>query len=224
MEEYLLITPEDIYTNKEIHAYIEAGNHSLGAMGFTEHGFAHAKRSSNYARDILVSLGYPERTCQLAAIAGYMHDIGNVINRADHAHSGALMAFTILHKLNMPPDEIALICSAIGHHDEKTAFPVNELAAALIISDKSDVRRTRVRKDAILDSDIHDRVNYAVENAKLNIDAEKKVCIFNIAIANEICPVMEYFEIFLDRMVLCRKAAQFLGIQFELIINNTRLL
>lgn len=224
MSDYKLITPEDIFSNKEIHSYIERGNDCLGAIGFTEHGFAHAKRSSNYARDILSALDYPERTCQLAAIAGYMHDIGNTINRNDHAHSGALMAFTILNKLSMPPDEIALVCSAIGHHDEKTAYPVNPLAAALILSDKSDVRRTRVRKNAILDADIHDRVNYAVENTKLDIDSAKKVCIFNITIATEICPVMEYFEIFLDRMVLCRRAAQTLGLQFELIINNTRLL
>lgn len=224
MDKAPLITPEDIFSNEEIHSYISCGNNCLEAIGFTEHGFAHAKRSSNYARDILVALEYPERMCQLAAIAGYMHDIGNIINRADHAHSGAMMAFSILHRLQMPPDEIALICSAIGHHDEKTAYPVNPLAAALILSDKSDVRRTRVRKDAIIDSDIHDRVNYAVEHAKLTIDKENMVCIFSITIATEICPVMEYFEIFLDRMVLCRKAATFLGLQFELIINNARLL
>lgn len=221
---YAHITPEEIFSHKEIHSYIECGNDCLGAIGFTEHGFAHAKRSSNYARDILAALGFPERTCELAAIAGYMHDIGNTINRADHAHSGALMAFTLLNKLNMPPDEIALICSAIGHHDEKTAYPVNPLAAALILSDKSDVRRTRVRKNAVLDADIHDRVNYAVENTKLELDAQAKTCIFYITIATEICPVMEYFEIFLERMVLCRKAAQTLGLQFELLINNTRLL
>ncbi len=224
MPEYSFVTPEDIFSNKEVHSYIECGNNCLEAIGFTEHGFAHAKRSSNYARDILAALGYPERTCQLAAIAGYLHDIGNTVNRADHAHSGALMAFTLLNKLAMPPDEIALVCSAIGHHDEKTAYPVNAVAAALILSDKSDVRRTRVRKNAVLTADIHDRVNYAVENTKLEIDPEKKVCLFNITIATEICPVMEYFEIFLDRMVLCRKAAQTLGLQFELIINNTRLL
>ena len=221
---YAHITPEDIFSNKEIHSYIECGNDCLGAIGFTEHGFAHAKRSSKYARDILASLGFPERTCELAAIAGYMHDIGNTINRADHAHSGALMAFSLLNKLNMPPDEIALICSAIGHHDEKTAYPVNPLAAALILSDKSDVRRTRVRKDAVLDKDIHDRVNYAVENTKLELNAQEKTCTFYITIATEICPVMEYFEIVLERMVLCRKAAQTLGLQFELMINNTRLL
>lgn len=224
MTEYNHITPEDIFTNREVHSYIERGNESLGAIGFTEHGFAHAKRSSNYARDILSALDYPERTCELAAIAGYLHDIGNTINRADHAHSGALMAFTLLNKLNMPPEEIGLICSAIGHHDEKTAYPVNPIAAALIISDKSDVRRTRVRKDAVIAADIHDRVNYAVEKTKLEIDKENKLCLFNITIATDICPVMEYFEIFLDRMVLCRKAAQTLGLQFELLINNTRLL
>lgn len=219
-----MVTLTDILANKDIHAYIEAGNNNLGAIGFTEHGFAHAKRSSNYAHNILSTLGYPERTCELAAIAGYMHDIGNVINRADHAHSGALMAFTILNGLQMPPDEIALICAAIGHHDEKTAHPVNELAAALILSDKTDVRRTRVRKDAVIDIDIHDRVNFAVEKAKLSIEPENAVCIFNITIDTEICPVMEYFEIFLDRMVLCRKAAAYFHLQFELIINGIRLL
>lgn len=224
MSKYEIIKPEDIFSNKEIRAYIEAGNNCLGAIGLTEHGLAHAKRSSNYARLILETLGFSERDCELAAIAGYIHDIGNVVNRADHAHSGALMAFNILNRLNMPPDEIATICSAIGHHDEKTAFPVNAVAAAVIISDKSDVRRTRVRRDALLDIDIHDRVNYAVEDARLNIDLESRVCLFKVIIATEICPVMEYFEIFLERMVLCRKSAEFLDLDFELIINDVRLL
>ena len=138
--------------------------------------------------------------------------------------SGAIMAFTLLTRMNMPPEEIAIICSAIGHHDEKTAFPVNAVSAALILSDKSDVRRSRVRKNAIIATDIHDRVNYAVVNASLKIDKEQKLCLFNITIDTDICPVMEYFEIFLDRMVLCRKAADFLGLTFELIINDTRLL
>ncbi len=221
---YHQVTPEEIFQNEEAKSYILRGNSCLGAIGFTEHGLAHAKKSSDTARDVLSALGYPQRDCELAAIAGYLHDIGNTINRVDHAHSGALMAFTLLNKLNMPPDEIGLVCSAIGHHDEKTAFPVNPLAAALILSDKSDVRRSRVRKDAVLEADIHDRVNYAVEDGHLDIDAKKKLCIFHIEIATEICPVMEYFEIFLERMVLCRKAAQTLGLQFELIINGTRLL
>ncbi len=224
MPEYRVLSPEDIFSDPEVRCYVESGNACLGAIGFTEHGLAHAKRSSHYARSILETLGYPKRTCELAAIAGYMHDIGNTVNRADHAHSGALMAFTLLNKLQMPPEEIAAVCTAIGHHDEKTAYPVSPVAAALILSDKSDVRRTRVRKDAVLAADIHDRVNYAVEGMELAIDPEEKVCTFNIAIDTQICPVMEYFEIFLERMVLCRKSAQTLGLQFELIINNTRLL
>ncbi len=222
--DHLRLTPEEVFENEEVRRYIAQGNECLEAIGFTEHGFAHAKRSGDMARQILAALEYPARTCELAAIAGYLHDIGNTVNRADHAHSGALMAFTLLNKFSMPPEEIGLICSAIGHHDEKTAYPVNPVAAALILSDKSDVRRTRVRKNAVLAADIHDRVNYAVENTCLEILKEKKVCLFNITIATEICPVMEYFEIFLDRMVLCRKAAQVLGLQFELVINNTRLL
>ena len=221
---YAVLSPEDIFKNQEVRAYIRQGNDNLGVIGFTEHGFAHAKRSSDTAREILTALGYPERTCQLAAIAGYMHDIGNTVNRVDHAHSGALMAFTILTKLGMSPQETGLICSAIGHHDERTAFPVNPVAAALILSDKSDVRRSRVRKDAELEEDIHDRVNYAVENSRLQIDPQGKLLIFHLTIDTKICPVMEYFEIFMDRMVLCRKAAQTLGLQFELIINGTRLL
>lgn len=224
MAGYRALMPEDIYTDQEVRCYIESGNACLGAIGFTEHGLAHAKRSSHYARQILETLGYPQRVCELAAIAGYMHDIGNTVNRVDHAHSGALMAFTLLNKLGMPPEEVAMVCSAIGHHDEKTAYPVNPLAAALILSDKSDVRRSRVRKDAVLAADIHDRVNFAVESMELLIEPGQKVCTFNIVIDTEICPVMEYFEIFLERMVLCRKAAQTLGLQFELIINHTRLL
>ncbi len=219
-----LIKPDEIFHNKEINALIETADASLHEMGFTEHGFAHAKRSSNYARDILASLDFPERTCELAAIAGYIHDIGNAMNRCDHAHTGAALAFSILRSLDMPPDEVAQICSAIGYHDEKTAYPVNPLAAALILSDKSDVRRTRVRKDAVLALDIHDRVNYAVESTSLKIDKDTSSCIFNVVIDTAICPVMEYFEIFLERMVLCRKAAQHLGLVFELIINNTKIL
>ena len=170
--EYAHIMPEDIFKNPEVKVYVEAGNSCLGALGFTEHGRPHAKRCSNYARNILEALDYDKRTCELAAIAGYLHDIGNTVNRVDHAHSGAIMAFTLLTRMNMPPEEIAIICSAIGHHDEKTAFPVNAVSAALILSDKSDVRRSRVRKNAIIATDIHDRVNYAVVNASLKIDKE----------------------------------------------------
>ena len=224
MPKYNHVTFDDIEKNEEIRAYIENGNRNLGEIGFTEHGFPHAKRSANYAYNILRSLGYEERTCELARIAGYMHDIGNVVNRADHAQSGALMAFDILNRLGMPPDEVALIAAAIGNHDEGTAAAVSPIAAALILSDKGDVRRTRVRDKETVNADIHDRVNYAVEHAATEIDPERKTATLVISIDTSICPVMEYFEIFMTRMVLCRQAAKYLGLQFELIINDTRLL
>jgi metal-dependent HD superfamily phosphatase/phosphodiesterase len=218
------ITFEDITKNEEINTYIKSGNEILGVIGYTEHGFAHAHRSANYSSNILKSLSYDKRTCELAAIAGYMHDIGNVVNRIDHAQSGALMAFTILTKMGMEPVEIAQVVSAIGNHDESTAAAVNPIAAALILSDKGDVRRTRVRDKETVKLDIHDRVNYAVERASMDIDAEQKTATLALTIDTEICPVMEYFEIFLTRMVLCRKAADYLGLLFELVINGTRLL
>ena len=224
MEKYRHITFEEILKNDEIKAYIETGNRNLGAIGFTEHGFPHAKRSANYAGNILQTLGYDDRTCELARIAGYMHDIGNVVNRYNHAHSGALMAFDVLNRLGMPPAEVALIVTAIGNHDEETAAAVSPIASALILSDKGDVRRTRVRDRETVNADIHDRVNYAVERATTEIDAERKTATLDITIDTSICPVMEYFEIFMTRMVLCRQAAKYLGLQFELIINETRLL
>ena len=224
METYRTVTFEEIWKSEEVNAYIKNGNDNLGVIGFTEHGLAHAKRSSDVARQILQSLGYDARTCELAAIAGYMHDIGNVVNRSDHAQSGALMAFTILNKLQMDPAEIALVVAAIGNHDEGTAAAVNPIGAALILSDKSDVRRSRVRDKGTVAADIHDRVNYAVERSAMEIDPENRTAVLNIVIDTTICPVMEYFEIFLTRMVLCRQAAQFLNLQFELIINDTRLL
>ena len=224
METYRTVTFEEIWKSEEVNAYIKNGNDNLGVIGFTEHGLAHAKRSSDVARQILQSLGYDARTCELAAIAGYMHDIGNVVNRSDHAQSGALMAFTILNKLQMDPAEIALVVAAIGNHDEGTAAAVNPIAAAMILSDKSDVRRSRVRDKGTVAADIHDRVNYAVERSAMEIDPENRTAVLNIVIDTTICPVMEYFEIFLTRMVLCRQAAQILNLQFELIINDTRLL
>ena len=224
METYRTVTFEEIWKSEEVNAYIKNGNDNLGVIGFTEHGLAHAKRSSDVARQILQSLGYDARTCELAAIAGYMHDIGNVVNRSDHAQSGALMAFTILNKLQMDPAEIALVVAAIGNHDEGTAAAVNPIAAALILSDKSDVWRSRVPDKGTVAADIHDRVNYAVERSAMEIDPENRTAVLNIVIDTTICPVMEYFEIFLTRMVLCRQAAQFLNLQFELIINDTRLL
>ena len=209
METYRTVTFEEIWKSEEVNAYIKNGNDNLGVIGFTEHGLAHAKRSSDVARQILQSLGYDARTCELAAIAGYMHDIGNVVNRSDHAQSGALMAFTILNKLQMDPAEIALVVAAIGNHDEGTAAAVNPIAAALILSDKSDVRRSRVRDKGTVAADIHDRVNYAVERSAMEIDPENRTAVLNIVIDTTICPVMEYFEIFLTRMVLAGRRRSF---------------
>lgn len=218
------ITFEQIKKNEEINTYIRCGNEALGALGFTEHSFPHALRSANFAANILRDLDYDNRTCELAEIAGYMHDIGNCVNRTDHAHSGALMAFTLLNKLGMDAYEIAIIVSAIGNHDEGTANPVNAVSAALILSDKSDVRRARVRNREEIAFDIHDRVNFACEKSSLEIDKEKKAITLELKIDTTICPVMEYFEIFLTRMILCRRAAAFLGLTFELVINEQRLL
>ena len=221
---YRTVTYEEIRKNKEIGAYIEAANGVLGAIGFTEHGLPHVCRAAGVAANLLRELGFEERTCELAAIAGYLHDIGNTVNRVDHAQSGALMAFYILSRLGMPPEEVAVVASAIGHHDEGTAAPVNEVAAALILADKSDVRRSRVRNKSGIMTDIHDRVNYAVERTELQVRREEKAVLLQMSIDTAICPVMDYFEIFLSRMLLCRKAADSLGLTFELVINQSRML
>ena len=172
-----MLTFEEIRKNPEIKTYIERSNEVLGAVGFTEHGFPHALRTSDIASRILRELGYDARTCELAQIAGYMHDIGNLVNRHYHAQNGACLAFQILSRLGFSPDETAQIVSAIGHHDEKTAAAVSPIAAALILADKSDVRRSRVRNQETVSSDIHDRVNFAVQKAELKIDTEEKTII-----------------------------------------------
>ncbi|MBC8570971.1 HD domain-containing protein [Zongyangia hominis] len=219
-----IVTFQDIKNNPEIKTYIAKADEVLSHLGFTEHSFAHVTRCAVYARDILMSLGYDERTCELGEIAGYMHDIGNLINRIDHAQSGAIMAFRILDHMEMPPEEIATVVTAIGNHDEGTAVPVNAVAAALILADKTDVRRSRVRNRDMLTFDIHDRVNYAVEDSSFTIDAKRRTVSLNISIDTSICAVMDYFEIFLGRMLLCKKAAEFLEVVFELTINGVRLL
>jgi len=219
-----MITYETIRHNAEINALIDAGNHALGVLGFTDHGYAHAGLSAKTAGDILQTLSYDERTCELARIAGYMHDIGNSINRSNHALSGALLAWNILRGLDMDIQETTAIMTAIGNHDEGTAAPVTPLSAALILADKSDVRRSRVRVQDHSDFDIHDRVNYAVLNSQLTVDNEQKIITLRIQIDTSICAVMDYFEIFLTRMTLCRSAAAFLKLDFELIINETRML
>ena len=190
-------------------------------MGFTEHSFAHVGKCAHEASRLLKELGYDDRQVELARIAAYMHDIGNVINRVDHAQSGAVMAFRILDKLGLPPEDVATVITAIGNHDEHTAFPVNAVAAALILADKTDVRRSRVRNRDTIRFDIHDRVNYAVEHSQLTLDAEEKTLTLHLTIDITICSVMDYVEIFLSRMLLCRKAAEFFSLEFKLIINGS---
>lgn len=219
-----MITPTEIKQNEQIRTYIEKADEALAALGYTEHSYAHVTRVAHFAEMIMADLGYPRRMQELAWIAGYMHDIGNVINRIDHAQSGAVMAFRILDKLGMPADEIATVCSAIGNHDESTAFPVNAVAAALILADKTDVRRTRVRNRDKATFDIHDRVNYAVEKASTTLDAAGKAVVLDLQLDTGMSPVIDYFEIFLERMLLCRKAAEKLGLSFRLVVNGQTVL
>lgn len=218
------ITLEQIRTNEEINTCIRQADASLQAMGFTEHSFAHVGRCAQMASGILRELDYPARTCELAGIAAYMHDIGNVVNRIDHAQSGALMAFRLLDKLGMPAEEVSAVVTAIGNHDEKTAYPVNAVAAALILADKSDVRRTRVRDAKDIVDDIHDRVNYAAVSSQLNLQKEAGTITLELTLDTEICPVMEYFEIFTERMLLCKRAAKFFGLKFGIVINGQRIM
>lgn len=219
-----MITYLDIKNSKEIQTYIKKADEALVVLGYTEHSFAHVGKVSNEAAEILLKLGYDERTAELARIAGYMHDIGNVINRVDHAQSGAVMAFRILDKMGMDASEVATVICAIGNHDESTAVPVNEVAAALILADKSDVRRTRVRNRDIATFDIHDRVNHAVESSSLTLDTDLRSVTLKLTIDTSACAVMDYFEIFLGRMLLCRRAADYLKLRFKLIINGVELL
>ena len=219
-----MITYQDILNNEAIKIYITRADESLRALGYTEHSFAHVARVSETCAYILRTLGYDEQTVDTAMIAGYLHDIGNLVNRIDHSQSGAVMAFRILDNLGLSADRIATIVTAIGNHDEGTGVPVNPVSAALILADKSDVRRTRVRNSDISRFDIHDRVNYSVEKSDLKINGDKTLIKLKLHIDTRISPVMDYFEIFLDRMVLCRKAAEKLGLQFKLIINETQLI
>ncbi len=215
-----MIKYEDIRNNSAIKTYIVTADESLNALGYTEHSFAHVTRVSADATYILKTLGYDEHTVELAAIAGYMHDIGNLVNRKDHSQSGALMAFRILDRLGMPPEDIAVIVSAIGNHDEGTGVPVNPASAALIIADKSDVRRSRVRNTDMAKFDIHDKVNYSVTSSKLTVNEDKTSITLSLEIDTGISSIMNYFEIFLDRMLLCNKAAESLGLAFKLTINR----
>ena len=218
-----MIRYEDVRRNDAIKEYIKAADRSLQALGYTEHSFAHVGKVAEDAANILLALDYPEREVELARIAGYMHDIGNLVNREEHSQSGAVMAFRLLDNMGMPANEIAEIVTAIGNHDEGTGVPVSPLAAALILADKSDVRRTRVRNSDPTGFDIHDRVNYSVLLSELKINKEERTASLNIKIDTAISAVMNYFEIFLGRMILCRGAAEKLGLSFRLIINDQQL-
>ena len=217
-----MVTFEDVKNNPDIRAYISKADESLIALGYTEHSFAHVTKVAESAAEILHTLGHSDHEIELVKIAGYLHDIGNIVNRIDHAQSGAVMAFRLLDRMNMPPEDIATIVTAIGNHDESTAFPVNAVAAALIIADKTDVRRSRVRNRSVAQFDIPDRVNYSVTASDVKI-AQDSICL-ELTIEQEYCSVLEYFEIFLTRMLLCRKAAEALGVEFSLVINGQRMM
>ena len=213
---------EQIKKSEEINSYIRKADESLSALGYTEHSFAHVGRVSALASEILQTLGYDARTAELAAIAGWLHDIGNVVNRHDHAQSGAIMAFRILDKMGAAPDEVATVITAIGNHDEATAYPVNPVAAALILADKTDVRTNRVRNQDPATFDIHDRVNFAVKESQVIL--KDGVILLRLGIDTTNCAVMDYFEIFLDRMRLCREADKVLGQTFALEINDQKMI
>lgn len=218
------MTYEDIKNNEEIRIYIEQADDSLKAIGYTEHSFAHVTSVAEKAGYILETLGYPERTVELVKIAGYLHDIGNLVNRVDHSQSGALMAFHLLKEMDFPTDEIAQIIKAIGNHDEGSGQPVSAMAAALILADKADVRRSRVRMDDQAHFDIHDRVNYSVTKCELKINGAHDKIKMKLTVDTHFSPIMDFFEIFMERMVLCRKAAEALGLEFKLMINEQQMI
>lgn len=218
-----MVTWQDIVNDAAVKTYIQKADESLTALGYTEHSFTHVGRVAQVAGTILETLGFPAREIELAKIAGYLHDIGNVVNRTDHAQSGAIMAFRILDRMGMEADEISTVITAIGNHDESTAFPVNAVAAALILADKTDVRYSRVRNQDFATFDIHDRVNYSVKESHITVEKDSYIEL-NLTIDTSVCAVMDYFEIFINRMVLCRKAAQKLELKFRLVINGQTIL
>ena len=219
-----MITLEEVRKNEEVEALIQGAQKQLDGLGYTEHSHRHISIVSKRAGDILEQLGYPERTVELARIAGYLHDIGNCVNRTDHAHSGAIIAYNILKDMGMPVEERTEIMMAIGNHDERTGTAVSEISAALILADKSDVHRNRVTNKNLSTFDIHDRVNYAVTDAQLVLDEKQRKVMLKLTIDTKLCPVLDYFEIFMDRTMMSKYAAKYLNIWFELVINDTKLL
>ncbi len=220
----MTVTLSDVQKHPSIQAYIKQGDANLAAMGFTEHGRRHIGLVSSIAHNILERLGYDERMAELASIAGYVHDLGNCVARVNHGAASALLVEPFLRELGMPPEEVALILSAVGNHEEEVGEPVNEVAAALILADKSDVHRTRVRNPDLPSFDIHDRVNYAVIKSFLDVDEEEHLITLRITIETANTSIIEYFEIFLERMLMCRRAATYLGCEFKLKINEALLL
>ena len=218
------MTYQDIIKNEDIKNYITHADKSLEALGFTEHSFAHVGKVAHTAEYILSTLGYSEHEIELAKIAAYLHDIGNLVNRQEHSQSGAVMAFRILDKLNMSSDDVATVVTAIGHHDEGTGIAVNAICAALILGDKTDVRRSRVRNRDTSTFDIHDRVNYSVKESSVIINEGKDIITLKLEIDTLYGSIMDYFEIFMGRMIMCRKAAEKLGLRFKLEINGQQLL
>ena len=219
-----MITLKDVKQNPTISAYLKRASLNLEAMGYTEHGLRHAGLVSNISENVLLRLDYPTRDAELVAIAGYLHDVGNVIGRSHHGQSSALIIMPILSDMGMDPNEISLIASAVGNHEEEYGFPVNNIAAALILADKSDVHRTRVKNTNVDTFDIHDRVSYAVVKSFLDVCKETMYITLALTIETDICPVIEYFEIFMDRMMMCRRAAQVLGCKFKIEINGASIL
>ena len=219
-----MVTLEKVIENEEVQAFVNASQKQLKALGYTEHSNRHIGIVSKRTEEILKKLGFDERTIELGKIAGYLHDIGNCVNRVDHAHTGAILAYNILKEMGMSAEERTEIMMAIGNHDEKTGTAVSDISAALILADKSDVHRDRVVNTNMSTFDIHDRVNYAVTNANLEVDEKNRKVILSLTIDTQICPVLDYFQIFMDRTMMSKYAAKYLNIWFELIINGIKLL
>ena len=219
-----MIKLEDVKNNEEVKELVFGAQRQLDVLGYTEHSVRHIEIVSQRASYILTTLGYEEKEIELAKIAGYLHDIGNCINRVDHAHNGAILAYNILKDMGMNIKDRVEILMAIGNHDEKTGTAVSSISAALILADKSDVHRDRVVNKNLASFDIHDKVNYAVTNSELRVDSRKRVITLDLTIDTNICPMLDYFEIFMDRTMMSKYAAKFLDLWFELIINDTKLL
>lgn len=222
-EEKKGITFKEIRDNEELQLLIENGNSVLKELGFTEHSRRHAAKVAQCAGKILKELGYKKHEIELAKAAGYMHDIGNSVNRHDHAHTGAVLAYGILKDMGMPLKDVLTVTTAIGNHDEATGTAVDVVSAALILADKTDVRRNRVQNQVIANFDIHDRVNYAALSSVLDVDKEKKNIRMTLELDDSMCSVMDYFEIFMERMIMCRRAAEVFGCQFKLTANGNKL-